>query len=378
MTSMPRLRLTFALLLALPAAAALGVWLIGRTLTDSLPLTQYLFWVPAVLLMPAAALLGTAAWAAHRVGRPRRALRSRAERRCGRALAALAILCVACVTWQSLVSWRLYRAILPPPPLDQPHALSVFHWNMSAQSPSSWEANLARLPNDPPPDLFLLTNVHQGTRFRELRDRTGMNTAQWRHLAVASRFPVLRSAGASLGLPRPEDYPTNGGDGEEENAPSPDPRSPGWYDPGQILVAEIDTTEVLGRPIVTWIIDLPSDPSIPRRDVAALVLDRLSELDHQWEASNKGGFDGMPDPDLVAGDFNMTRGSAALRRITGGLPHAYDQAGWGFVATYPASRPLWHIDHIFVRPPLRAARYNVTDLGGSPHLAQRAIIVPGR
>lgn len=375
---MPRLRLTLAFLLALPAAAAVAVWLIGRTLTDSGPLTQYLFWVPAVLLLPAATLLGFAGWVVHRLGPPRRALRSRAERRRGRALAALAILCLASLTWQSLVSWRVYRAVLPRPRLDQAHSLTVFHWNMSAQSPSSWEANLARLPDDPPPDVFLLTNVHQGTRFRELRDRTGMNTAQWRHLAVASRFPVLRSAGASLGLPRPEDYPTNGGDGEEHSEPNPNPRAPGWYDPGQILIAEIDTTEVLGRPIAVWIIDLPSDPSIPRRDVAALVLDRLSELDRQWRTSTTGGFDGVPDPDLIAGDFNMTRGSAALRRITGGLPHAYDEAGWGFVATYPASRPLWHIDHIFVRHPLRAASYKVMDLGGSPHLAQRAVIVPAR
>src|SRR5690606_37238782 len=76
---MSRFRLALALCLALPAAAAALVWIVGRLFTDSLPQTQYIFWVPALLLLPPAALLGAGAWAVHWVRRPRRSLPSRAE-----------------------------------------------------------------------------------------------------------------------------------------------------------------------------------------------------------------------------------------------------------------------------------------------------------
>ncbi len=372
---MASFRLALALCLALPAAAATSIWLVGRLFTDSIPQTQYIFWVPALLLLPAAALFGAGAWAVHWVGRPWRHLRTRAERRWRRAFGLLAIACIACLAWQMLIGWRLYRQILPQPAVDAGRAVHVFHWNMTGQSPTTWEANLARLPDAPRPDLLLLTNAHQGTRFRELREQTEMDTAHWRHLALASRFPILRSDGASLMLPRPEAYPTVAGEGDAATGePDPNPARPGWYDPGQIFFAELDTTSVLGRPIVVCVIDLPSNPAIPRRDVARLVLERLNELDRHWQNRSGSAFDGVPVADLIAGDFNMTRGSAALSRITDGLTHAYRHAGSGLAATYPSPNPLWHIDHIFLRPPLKAVRYDVVDLGGSSHLAQHAVI----
>jgi hypothetical protein len=241
-----------------------------------------------------------------------------------------------------------------------------------------WEENLKHLPRDPWPDLILLTNAHWGSRFADLEGLTGHGSVRWRHLGIACRFPILRSDGATLGLPRPEAYPSNGGSGEgdggEEGEPVRDPRTRGWYDPGQLFVAEIDASEVLGRTIIVWLIDLPSDPSIARRDVAALVQARLAVLDGEWRASETRAFDGLPPPDLVAGDFNMPRGSAALSRLTSGLTHAHAQAGWGPSATYRTPRPFWHIDHLFVRSPLRAARYEVRDLGSSTHRAQMAVI----
>jgi endonuclease/exonuclease/phosphatase (EEP) superfamily protein YafD len=91
-----------------------------------------------------------------------------------------------------------------------------------------------------------------------------------------------------------------------------------------------------------------------------------------------GAGPGFPAPDLIVGDFNIPRGSRSLRRLTLGYPHAHSQAGHGHAGTYPRHRQLVHIDHMFVGPRLRAARYETVDPGVGSHRMQVVEVVVRR
>jgi vancomycin resistance protein VanJ len=72
-------------------------------------------------------------------------------------------------------------------------------------------------------------------------------------------------------------------------------------------------------------------------------------------------------PDIVVGDFNATRRTAALAHLPKGYAHAYDRAGWGWPATWHDRFPLWDLDQCIVGPRLRALRYRVLATGVSDH-----------
>ena len=76
---------------------------------------------------------------------------------------------------------------------------------------------------------------------------------------------------------------------------------------------------------------------------------------------------GRHKPDIVVGDFNATRRTAALAHLPEGYAHAYDRAGWGWSATWPDAFALWDLDHCIVGPRLRPLRYRVLPTGVSDH-----------
>lgn len=82
-----------------------------------------------------------------------------------------------------------------------------------------------------------------------------------------------------------------------------------------------------------------------------------------------------PDaPVLVAGDFNAVREHEPVRRLleSSGLTSAVEQAGAGWVPTYPADRwfpPALAIDHVLVGPGLEAVGVETVRIGGYAHLA---------
>jgi endonuclease/exonuclease/phosphatase family metal-dependent hydrolase len=131
-----------------------------------------------------------------------------------------------------------------------------------------------------------------------------------------------------------------------------------------IALVEIDATEPLGRPIVLYLIDLPSDPRLPRADVARKIRSFLDEVE-----------DDTPPPDAAVGDFNITRGSAALSMAMPGLHHAFNDGGHGYGASFHERLPLYHIDHILLADTLRCTRYDLIDAGLGRHRAQAAWIV---
>jgi len=131
----------------------------------------------------------------------------------------------------------------------------------------------------------------------------------------------------------------------------------------RLALLSVHTAYHPDRPIRIYLIDLPSSPKISRWTIASKVRQYLDEVD-------------APPPDVVLGDFNITRRSASMAHMFPTLHHAYDDAGRGYTATFHRAFPLYHIDHMLLSEHWRATRYDVIDPGAGRHLLQSAHIVP--
>lgn len=113
--------------------------------------------------------------------------------------------------------------------------------------------------------------------------------------------------------------------------------------------------------ITLGLVDLPSNPLISRRTLAHDLRRLLASVN-------------APEFDLIVGDLNVTRGSAAISLLFPGMHHAWRDAGTGWSGSWPSPLPLWHIDHLLLASPLEAVRYRLLNVGGLPHRAQEAWI----
>lgn len=113
-----------------------------------------------------------------------------------------------------------------------------------------------------------------------------------------------------------------------------------------VSMFEIDTTPTLGKPIILWAVDLPSS----FRDSKMEIAKRAKRLLYTQQVA---------PPDIVIGDFNMTRNSASIKTIFPDLHDASDQGGVGWLASYPMSFPLYHIDHVLLADSLYASSYRL-------------------
>ena len=120
----------------------------------------------------------------------------------------------------------------------------------------------------------------------------------------------------------------------------------------------LDASEQLGRPLVLWAIDFPSEFSKQRYRTSMIAKHLLLELD-------------TPLPDLVAGDFNMTRDSASIKHLFPEMHDAGNEGGCGLIASYPRILPLYHIDHVLLNNSLRADTYKLID----PHVGRHRVQV---
>ena len=102
-----------------------------------------------------------------------------------------------------------------------------------------------------------------------------------------------------------------------------------------ISMFRIDTSEQLGKPLVLWAIDLPSNITIPKIETARRVRRLLSSIE-------------VPRPDIIIGDFNMTRDSFSIVTMFPEFIDASNLAGTGLLASFPMQIPLYHIDHSLV------------------------------
>jgi endonuclease/exonuclease/phosphatase family metal-dependent hydrolase len=309
--------LAFLLLLA---------WLMGRIASDRWPWSQWLLWIPTPAAL-AAALLGALA-----ALRPSRRPRVRRRRLLRWVAASFAV-----VIYFILIEHRWLRSA--PNVDDRSSSVKLAHWNLTVRidSPDALQGVMDRLI-DLDSDITVLAGPAYAAWQPPVIEALGQGQqpVSLGPLVVLSRMPILTVD--QIGA-----------------------------DQAFVLVVKIDATAKLGRPIVLYAVDLPSNPYLSRMAMAQRVRRLLDD---------SIGSDNIPPPDLVAGDFNLTRHSASLARLFPNMEHAYDQAGHGYGATFNRRwmLPLYHIDHVLVAPGFVAKRYDLVDPGMTRHKAQLAWI----
>ncbi|MCC6661861.1 MAG: hypothetical protein IT437_13355 [Phycisphaerales bacterium] len=307
------------------------LWLLGRLTTDRTYLTQYVWWVPTLWMVAAAAGLGLLGII---VGLGARG-------RGGPSRQALAVSCAAAIAvYMMAFEWRLR------PATGRTGAVwTVVSWNASEAGEDSIRNQLV----ESPPDLAAVVNSPWGANFRDLLPEFPVVIHSGAFLLV-SRSPVRRWAIMDLFIPAMEHGVPYG---------------------GRAMFAEV---LVSGVPRTVWVIDLPSDPRLSRKAVTAKAAARLAEWSGPVYVQRDGGWQsetserpGFPPPDVVMGDFNIPRGSASLATLVPGLVDAFTQGGHGDPASWPRDRPWWALDQVFLRQPLRALHYDVIDPQDGDH-----------
>lgn len=295
-------------------AAALGLvaWLVGRIVSDRYEWSQWIAWIPTPAAIGCALIGFIGAW------RPGGGKRRKRIRRIAWGAAVVIIAIDLALFEHHLVSFRR---------CDTP-GLRIVHWN-STNIEQDDQLQAAQFVGNLGADVVILTNPSRIHRLEPIR---GMLPEGGRSLrpgpfAVLSGLPVLEARQA-IGS-----------------------------DQIHVVVLRLDATEQLGRELTMWLIDLPSDPDQPRMTTAEQVRQWIDEAN-------------LPPADIIAGDFNMTRGSAALKTIAPDFLHAFDVAGVGYGATYPRELPWLHIDHMLVGETVEAVSYCVLDPGMGSHRLQ--------
>jgi hypothetical protein len=300
-------------------ACLAAAWIAAQPVADRWTWSQWIHWLPgwAAAAGAAPAFLIVRRLARH--GRARTAALA--------ALGAAAVLGVARSAVQD-VGWRLL-----PPAVDG--TLAVTHWNARWPGRAALEAGRALAPELG--DVAVLSSpgsmlradvacewVPPGFRCRDL----GM-------FGIVSRWPVV---------------------GARMLASSPLGES------GTVWIGWFEVELPGGDALSILAIDLPSDPWLPRGELAL----RLRAL-----------LDAAPpprEPDLVVGDLNCTPGSVVLSSLPRGTAAAPPWAATGWLATYPADFPVLRIDTMRIGPRWEWCDYRTWRLGVSAHLAQHARI----
>jgi hypothetical protein len=291
-------------------------WVAARIVSDHFAWSQWCLWIPTPLALLAAFLtLPVAA-------------RRRDRRRPWRVAGVLAMVAAMSVSLLTIE----HRFVAPRP--TRPDGVRLVHWNMSWPAQSQAERFGRRVP-DFESDIVLISSPGHLVRSPSVQQWLG-DEGVYRRLGVFAalvRVPIIecRELRAS--------------------------------DRTYVALLRLDTTEQIGRDLTILLVDLPSMPLIGRM---ALARDLRRDL----------GADDVPVPDIVVGDLNITRGSAALATLFPALHHAWDDAGSGYGATFPRLVPLYHIDHVLLADDLVATEYEIIDPGIGLHLPQRARIAP--
>ena len=304
------------------AAAVLVAWLAGRVISDRYGWSQWLLWIPTPAVLPAV-LLGIAG-----ACRPDPAS-GRGRRR--RRLIVWAGVGAAVALYFLVIEHRFLRW-----GAGDPGALTLLQSSVYPGPPQAGEAYVDRLI-DYGADLIVLGNPLRQQHRLYLKERVSEKKLQEKTLwpfVVITRLPILEFRPLVA----------------NENT--------------RIAMFRLDATAELGRPITLYAVDLPADPKRARSEIARAARRMLDST-------------AAPPPDIVVGDFNMTRGSTSMNALFPGFAHAYDQAGRGYGATFRRGFPLYHLDHTLLADTVQATDYTLVDLGIGRHLAQRVELAPG-
>ncbi len=127
-----------------------------------------------------------------------------------------------------------------------------------------------------------------------------------------------------------------------------------WLARDKTLQMALVRWAISGRTLGVLAANVISSPSVPRDPLLRRIVGILAQR----------------SPDLVLGDFNAPRRSLALARLPPGFRHAYDAAGAGWSATWPAVLPLLAIDQTIVGPRLGVRGYHLRTTRISDHRLQ--------
>jgi hypothetical protein len=371
------------------ACLCIFLWFVGIVINDRYFWSQFLWWAPTPLVMLAGAGLlvfsRCCAWL-HDAITSKAHARSTSRRVCA---VLLGLMLIAFLFFEV----HLHRAILPNPKPSADAPLRIAHWNVSIQRFPDMHDHIARMN----PDIILLTNPPFFTSIQPSRDAMGQGTsaAAGGRLSVLSRYPVIAYATLSLRISgakmRTHRWSTGG---------------MLFQDTGDALLVLLDTTAWNGKPTCVWLLDLPSDFTIPRARVMQEAAHTLSLIQHperdtdaltqrsspirfyrpvperadeQFEPSATLRAQ-LATPDLIAGDFNTPRDSWSYSAlIPSDMTHPARTLGWGWRRTWPQSPlPMVAIDNLFIAPTFRATYYGVHDTQRTQHLAQILLVQPSK
>jgi hypothetical protein len=288
-------------LLCAGVALLVPFWVVGQIARDVFLLTALCFYIPSAFLSAVLPVCAVAQLAGKR-------------RRLAVVLACLAL--PPCVM-VGLVENRMFVKL----PSAERGDVRVVHWNVGGmlgrKEPRDFLA--ARQA-----DLYVLSEVrNNGRQVEGFRDRLGSRyqSAVFGNLAVVGTGRL---------------------------------RADGWLLDRNRTKVQAVTWECAGRSLRLLVVDLPSEPHIPRdpllREVNALI-ER-----HQ--------------PDLIVGDFNAPRRSRALCALPAGYRHAYDSVGAGLGYTWPVPLPMYSLDQCIYSPRIVPARYELLTCSQSDHRLQ--------
>lgn len=345
-----------ARLLALSGILLTLAWGAGRWFNDDHLWSQYLFWLPT-------GLVAALAWLTLLLS----ALCSKLSLRMGgvKLRPFLALGALITTAWM-IHDWR---------PLNAPKRLAprresdvrVTYWNLSVERHATGAPDAILKTK---PDIAIVANIRNDEHRQPILEALaslkpessdGVHFRHWGAVTIGSRFPILRR-----GMARPRRVTTLLNDWRSE------------HDTGRITFTEFDTGgELTDDVFVVWVVDLPSDPTMPRSEVMDAAARAVAQFEGpaytpdalgRWlPAPLPEGALGFPEPDLIIGDFNTPRGSRSLRLLVGDARSAHAQGGLGPAGTWTRTLPLWAIDQAFTGDRVRAVRTTVVDPGMSEH-----------
>jgi len=314
---------------ALAAMLTAVFWGTGRVLTDTVPSLQQLHWIPTVAALTVTVLA---------IGFLLIAAPGAALRRWRNALCIVAGLQGVML----LQDWKpLAQAVAAPAVADAAAPIRIAHVNANWPGAESIERARAYA--------------------RCTRDAWGESGADVLFISETGSMLSMEAQGALLTADCSVFFVGRFG----VVSRIPVVRATPLMDDGKIAASWVEFGSWRGNEaFAVLLVDLPSNPSLSRRDVLA----RMS-------ASLRGRV--TAEPDLVVGDLNVARGSGSVASVWPRHREAFAEQGRGWGATYPRHLPLWHIDLMLIGQRVRLLDYSVRDSGAGKHSMQCAALNVG-